>query len=97
VGNLNPKIYKLNELSEDYFACCDKDQVGLIADEVELVMPECVGTQKHKALKEVKTLDITNVTYALVNAVKELTARIKVLEELVNPTTDEPDPKRVAL
>jgi len=52
--------------------------VGAIADELELVMPEMVGT--HKALlnptdteeSDIKNVDVSELTWLLVNSVKEL-------------------------
>jgi hypothetical protein len=63
-----------------------KTYVGLIADEVEPVMPEMVGSVSRKLNSddareiEIKTLDATALTFALVNAVKEIDARSNALE-----------------
>jgi hypothetical protein len=60
--------------------------IGLIADEVEGVMPEMVGTMSRlldpddRAPTEIKTLDTTSLIFALVNCVKELAARVASLE-----------------
>jgi hypothetical protein len=60
--------------------------VGLVADEVEGVMPEMVGTISElldpgdAAPSEIKTLDTTSLIFALVNCVKELATRITSLE-----------------
>ena len=60
--------------------------IGLIADEVEGVMPEMVGTMSKmldpgdRAPTEIKTLDTTSLIFALVNCVKELAARVASLE-----------------
>jgi hypothetical protein len=60
--------------------------VGLVADEVEGVMPEMVGTISElldpgdAAPSEIKTLDTTALIFALVNCVKELATRITSLE-----------------
>jgi hypothetical protein len=59
---------------------------GLLADDVAAVMPECVGTMPltlhadDAAPTDVRTLDVSNITYALVNAVKELAARLAAVE-----------------
>jgi hypothetical protein len=64
---------------------------GFIAQEVEPVMPECVGehdwTPSYLAEDEekpapvtVKTLDQSNMILALVNAVRELATRVAALE-----------------
>jgi len=51
-------------------------QTGIIAQEVESVLPECIKTSDHG----VKTVNNDPITWALVNAVKELSARVKELE-----------------
>lgn len=59
---------------------------GLDASAVQAVMPECVTIRIGKLhpddteLTEILMLDPSNVTWALVNAVKELTARLVALE-----------------
>lgn len=59
--------------------------VGLIAQEVETVMPEMVKKDfayiDGKQVDDLRQLDTTALIFALVNAVKELTSRIKILEE----------------
>lgn len=55
-------------------------RVGLVADEVEDVMPEMVGWDR--TLPEpLKTLNTNAITYALINAVKTLDARLRHIEE----------------
>lgn len=62
---------------------------GLDASAVQDVMPECVGTRQGKlhpddqADTELLTLDTSNITLALVNAVKELAAAVAVLKATV--------------
>jgi Chaperone of endosialidase/Collagen triple helix repeat (20 copies) len=59
---------------------------GFIADEVEPVMPEMVGVRAGKLNEadehetDIQTLDQSNLILALVNAVKELSARVAELE-----------------
>jgi hypothetical protein len=52
---------------------------GFIAQEVEPVIPECVGERDHDGTA-VKTLDQSRMVPVLVNAVKELAARVEALE-----------------
>jgi hypothetical protein len=63
----------------------DKAYVGLDADDTALVMPEMVYEQQpdrmSRTTEPYKMISAGPLTYALVNAVKELTARIQVLEE----------------
>ncbi|HXI76318.1 MAG TPA: tail fiber domain-containing protein [Steroidobacteraceae bacterium] len=63
-----------------------KTFVGLVADEVEPVMPEMVSTREaflradDAAPVDVKVLDCTALLFALVNAVKDLSAQISELQ-----------------
>ena len=52
---------------------------GVIAQEIESVLPECVKTSE----KGAKTVQADAVTWALVNAVKELSAKNDALEERI--------------
>ena len=51
-------------------------QLGVIAQELEKILPECVKTQS----TGVKTVDSDNLTWYLINAVKELSAKVTALE-----------------
>jgi hypothetical protein len=59
-------------------------QVGFIAQEVEDVMPDMVTSAPGQVgdikLDDLRTLDTNNLIFALVNAVRELTERVKQLE-----------------
>jgi hypothetical protein len=78
---------------------------GLVADDVELVMPEAVGRavlgarpalsddEVDEPGEEYRTYDSTPVLYALINAVKELAARLEAVEEALPPGI-EPLPAR---
>jgi hypothetical protein len=61
-----------------------KEFVGLVAQEVEGVMPELVRQGEAyidgELVTDYRTLDPSAIVYALVNAVKTLTARIEALE-----------------
>jgi hypothetical protein len=52
-------------------------QLGVIAQELQAILPDCVKTES----TGVMSVDADNLTWYLVNAVKELTARIKQLEK----------------
>ena len=51
-------------------------QLGVIAQEIEGVLPEVVETQS----TGVKTVNPDNITWYLVNAIKELSAKVTALE-----------------
>ena len=61
-----------------------KEFIGLIAQEAEIPMPELV-TQTNAEIGGVpvddyRIMNNTAITYALVNAIKELTERLEALE-----------------
>lgn len=62
----------------------DREFVGLIAQEAEQVMPEMVsrvaGEIDGTAVTDLRQMDTTSLIYALVNACKELAARVEALE-----------------
>jgi len=51
-------------------------QLGAIAQEIELILPDVVKEES----TGVKTVDPSNLTWYMVNAIKELNKKIKVLE-----------------
>ena len=53
-----------------------KIQTGVIAQEVESILPECIKVSQRGA----KTVNTDPIMWALVNAVKELSAKVKALE-----------------
>ena len=77
------KIKQLKGVTFNYFKN-DKASAGLLAQDVEKVMPSAVSERKiplHKDDdKEYKTLHYDSVTAILVEAIKELTAKVEKLE-----------------
>jgi len=61
----------------------DTVHVGMVAQEVENILPECVTSEPGRLgkieLDDLRSFDPTNITYALVNAVKALKAEIDAL------------------
>ena len=55
-------------------------KTGAIAQELEKILPELVTTES----TGVKTVDSSNLTWYLINAVKELNAKITELEAKIN-------------
>ena len=51
-------------------------QLGAIAQELQLILPECVKTES----TGVMSVDASNLTWYLINAVKELSAKVTALE-----------------
>ena len=57
-----------------------KIQTGVIAQEIEEILPECIEVSERGA----KTVSNDPITWALVNAVKELSAKVNELESKLN-------------
>ena len=53
---------------------------GVIAQEIESVLPECIQVSERGA----KTVQTDPIMWALVNAVKELSAKVEALESQLN-------------
>ena len=51
-------------------------QTGVIAQEIESVLPECIVTSARGA----KTVNTDPITWAMVNAIKDLSAKNEALE-----------------
>lgn len=83
VLGLNPVVYRYKGNDGDKQPT-DSLRVGLIAQAVEQVMPDmvtlCEGTIDGEPVSDLRRLDTSELIFALVNSVKELTARIRVLE-----------------
>ena len=78
------KIQQLKGVTFNYFKD-GKESAGLLAQDVEKVMPSAVSERKlplHTGDdKTYKTLHYDSMTAILVEAIKELTAKVKKLEE----------------
>ena len=82
IRRLEPVSYRLDPAftSDEH-----RTYVGLLADDVLGHMPEIVGEVERKGpldapSRTLKTLDPSNLSYALIDAVKELAARVEALE-----------------
>ena len=92
VESLNGIIYTNNELAKSFGYTDTEEKVGLIAQEVEAVLPQLVtlapfdrqeeadGTVISKSGENFKTVQYDKVIALLVEAVKELSAKVKELE-----------------
>jgi hypothetical protein len=78
IMSLRPVRYKYKDDKRN------KQFIGLVAQEAEATMPEMVGRTegdvKGKKVDDLRTLDLSALPLALVNAIKELEARVRKLE-----------------
>jgi len=80
------KIELLNGYTFDWITEYSGDktkQIGLVAQEVYAVQPELISYREFNQ-EEIMVLDYSKVTALLVNAVKELSAKVKDLESKIN-------------
>lgn len=81
---VEPVRYKYNGLEQEY--------VGIVAQQVETVMPELVSVSSGKTydgeeFSDLRSVDQTPLTFALINAVKEMAVRIEALEAQLSQLT----------
>jgi len=83
VKMLNPVCYAFKG-NDDRHTANGKEYIGLVAQDVETVMAEMVtkqrGTIDGQVIDDLRMLDPSALVFALVNCVKELSARIEALE-----------------
>lgn len=78
-------VLALHVRSFVYISDPDKQQIGLVADEVTAASPNLITRSRGvlsdgTEVDDLARLDASPITFALVNAVKELAARLSVLE-----------------
>jgi len=85
--SIEPKLYDYNGKAGFEKT---KDNIGVIAQEIQEVMPETINTYKAKLNEgdeeetELLNFDSHAVTFALINAVKDLKAEIDELKKQIN-------------
>ena len=80
VSNALDKVNLLRGVEFDYIAD-DKHSIGVIAQEVEAVLPDLVHTNEET---DTKSVAYSNLTAVLIEAVKELTAEVNTLKAELN-------------
>lgn len=59
----------------------EQDQIGVLAQEIQLIAPDLVGTYTNEEGEETLTVNQTALTFILINAVKELSAQVDALQQ----------------
>lgn len=78
---IKTRMFKYNAKSEYPEHEREKVHIGVIAQEIEDIFPECITEKVKKGrLKDVRVYDGSALTYALINAVKELNEKVERLE-----------------
>ena len=78
---INPVRFQYNELSgeEDL----NKNYVGIIAQEIEKILPSTITIKADEQLKDKRMFDGSELTYTLINAIKEQQQQIEILKKEV--------------
>ncbi|ADQ53031.1 tail fiber protein [Aeromonas phage PX29] len=77
------KVCSLTGKTFDKFGC-DKREAGIIAQDLQKVLPEAVGSFKNTAGEEYLTVSNSGVNALLVEAIKELRAELNELKSKLN-------------
>jgi hypothetical protein len=78
IETLEDGLDKVEQLRGVTYTRDDKENIGVIAQEVEKILPEIVLTADDEM--GTKSVDYSRITAVLIEAVKELSARVKELE-----------------
>ncbi len=92
VNLLNGVVYRNNAIAAEYGYTNQTEQVGVVAQEVELVLPQIIkpapfdiavdenGNEYSKSGQNYKTVQYEKLVPLLIEAIKELTHKVEVLE-----------------
>ena len=78
IETLEDGLDKVKQLRGVTYTRDDREEIGVIAQEVEKILPEIVLTANDEM--GTKSVDYSRITAVLIEAVKELSARVKELE-----------------
>ena len=78
IETLEDGLDKVEQLRGVTYTRDDRENIGVIAQEVEKILPEIVLTADDEM--GTKSVDYSRITAVLIEAVKELSARVKELE-----------------
>lgn len=77
---ITPKIYKYKENSGETAEEQEKERVGIIAQDIEYILPECIEKRETKGFQDLLYYDSSAILYVLLNAVKELNSKIEAMK-----------------
>lgn len=77
IADIDNALTKVVSMRGVYFDIADRRSVGVIAQEIENVLPEVVDTQEHK------TVSYGNIVGVLIEAIKELKHKVDTLEAII--------------
>ena len=74
------QINPVNFTKKEGFGATDVNHVGIIAQELESILPEAIKIGKCQDIEDFRFYDQSVLVYTLLNAVKELSEKVKQLE-----------------
>jgi len=83
---VKPVNFQYNKKSNAYDL--KKIYVGVIAQEIEKILPNTVTITKEKELKDMRTFDSSELMWTMINAIKELNQKIEKLEEKITKSKE---------
>jgi hypothetical protein len=83
---VKPVNFQYNKKSNAYDL--EKIYVGVIAQEIEKILPNTVTVTKEKELKDMRTFDSSELMWTMINAIKELNQKIEKLEEKITKSKE---------
>lgn len=81
IGRLRPVVFTYNDRAPFH---SDKEQVGVIAQELEQVAPYMVSQQANGDLPDMREVDNQAYVFLLINAVKELNALVQKQQKTID-------------
>jgi hypothetical protein len=80
---ITPINYQYSEASKLKKEDQEIIRIGIIAQDIEEILPECITKMETKGFEDLRFYDSTPLTYALINAIKELNAKIETLRRKI--------------
>jgi len=77
---ITPKIFKYKENSGETVEEQAIERIGVIAQDIEYILPECIEKRETKGFQDLRYYDSSAILYVLVNAVKELNSKIEAMK-----------------
>jgi hypothetical protein len=77
---INPIVYKYSEDSKLSVEDQEIIRIGIVAQHIEEIMPECITSREARGFSDLRFYDESPIIYAVINAIKELSAKMDELE-----------------
>ena len=78
---IEPKIFKYTEDSDLPEEFLEDENIGIIAQEIEDFLPECITKTETDKFKDLRLYDSSSLLYVIINSIKELNKEINSLKQ----------------